>query len=167
MSKTTRGGGKRGKGAGTRGRLSAARPRKPGRPFAKGDDPRRNLKGRKATAKSSPNQVMMGALMAKKWVTVGGKTRSMPKLEIILEQQIGPAMQGDRQAVRTLGAMMRAVVAISVVETPAPKDAATPNVHNTRALNKLLDDYVQKYAEAKRLAGEDKSSAREEDDEAE
>lgn len=167
MSKTTRGGGKRGKGAGSRGRLSAARPRKRGRPFAKGGDPRRNLKGRKAPVKPSPNQVMMGALMTKKRVTVGGKTRSMPKLEIILEQQIGPAMQGDRQAVRTLGAMMRAVLAMSVVETPAAKDAAMPNVHNARALNKLLDDYVQKYTEAKRLAGEDKSSAREEDDEAE
>ena len=166
MSKTTRGGGKRGKGAGSHGRSSEARPRKPGRPFAKGDDPRRNLKGRKATAKPSPNQVMVGALMAKKRVTVGGKTRSMSKLEIILEQQISPAMQGDRQAVRTLGAMMRAVLAISVVEAPASKDAATPNVHNTRALNKLLDDYGEKYAEAKRLTGEDKPSAKEDDDEA-
>jgi len=137
--------------------------RERGRPFAHGDDPRRNLKGRKAPAKRTPSQIVLDTLLARQVVTRSGKRRVMTKLEVALEQQMAQAMQGNEKAIRALATLMRATR--DMAASPAPGDPEKAQVHNIKKLNSLLEEYGEKYADAVRNGRAGKIPSQEGDDE--
>ena len=150
MTGPRKGAGKPRGGSGKRRPPNPPASRVPGRPFSPGHDTRRNLKGQKKRPKRTPNQILMDTLLTPQRVKRNGKWRSMTKLEVVLEQQLGPAMQGDQKAVRALTNMMQATTRYMVAgEMAGDKDKS--QVHNVKKLNSLLEDYAQKYAEARRL----------------
>ena len=113
-----------------------------GRPFGSGSDPRRNLKGRGKAQANDPYEIALAALGAPVTTIINGRRRKKPRLRVILDQQLGPASQGDQSALRAAATLIRAVAALRRGPEKAP--ASKSAVHDERAIDRIIEDWERR-----------------------
>lgn len=127
-----------------------AKKRARGKPFARGPDDRRNMKGRgPAKPQLSLAEEILGVLMEKVPVVKRRKRKHVPKVRAHLEQLFNQSMNGDRTALR--GAMMLVRTASTLKSPPVADDRSEPKpAHDEAALQRLLARYDDQIREADR-----------------
>ena len=78
--------------------------------------------------------------MAPVTTITNGRRQKKPRLRVILEQQLGPASQGDQSALRAAATLLRAVNAFRHGPEQA-QPASKSTVQDEQALERLIGDW--------------------------
>ena len=131
-------------------RTSASRKRARGRPFVRGPDTRRNMKGR-GGAKPAPSIIgeIVDVLVEPVAIVKNGKRKHVPKVRAVLDQLLSKGSQGDQAALRNAATLIRAVAGLA---KPAAASGAAEahSVHDERALQRIIVAFENQVLEADR-----------------
>jgi hypothetical protein len=104
-----------------------------------------NPRGRPKNKPLSPREAVLGVLSRKTVIRINGKQKRVPKIVAITEVYVERAGQGDIDAARTLGALIRAVSNLDPPSKQADPAAAAPRrVQDAKTMQKILDDYEKR-----------------------